>query len=179
MIRVFAGLAVANFLLLLASGGMGLWRGLVDRHVLLAVLTLVLSCFVQVVVFTYFTVTGKLIAQAVNLGKLEVDAIQQARRLKRRVTFWVGGVALASAALSASGALHWRHASLGSLHLVTALTVIAVHVLAFYREIQLIVENKTLIESTMGDFALAQKSTIEASAPFAAPHLDRPNDQSH
>jgi len=42
-----------------------------DRHILLAVFSLLLSCFIQVLVFTYLTITGKVIAQAVHLARLD------------------------------------------------------------------------------------------------------------
>ena len=105
MPRVFACLAIANLLLLMASGAVGIFaaRWGVDRHVLLSVLTLLFSCFVQVVAFTYLTVTGKMIGQAVHLAGLDASILQTAKSYKRAVTRCLAGVFGAVVFVTATG----------------------------------------------------------------------------
>jgi len=73
MPHVFASLAVANLALFALSAAFALSSAASarDRHILLAVFSLLLSCFIQVLVFTYLTITGKVIAQAVHLARLD------------------------------------------------------------------------------------------------------------
>lgn len=155
MSQIFAGLSISNVLLLLLTGGLGLYGDAVlsaDRHVLLAVITLLLGCFVQVVVFTYFTVTGKIVSQAVHLGRLDAGAMESVGALKRSTTRCVGVVMAAIVVTTATGAVHWRTEQWAKLHLGCALTLAVITTLALYREFVLVLNNASLLDQTLDDY---------------------------
>lgn len=148
---IFAALAVSELLVLLGAVGLGL-LGLdagPSRHVLLALIGLLLSCLIQVVAFTYLTVTGKMIVQAVHLGGLDTGPIDEVKRLKRAYSRVLGLVVGAVVFATITGAQHWRSDAGPRLHLIAAMVVLAVHLGAYYCQYGLIVENAALGERTL------------------------------
>ncbi len=154
MARVFAALAVANVTLLIGTAILGLVEAGAgaDRHVLLAVLALLLSCFVQVGVFTYFTVTGKLIGQAVHIAKAELSAIHESKAIKRAATGMVGAVIGSLIPAIISGAIVWRTSGSLTWHFLAATLVVAVHVKVFVSEHALILRNADLIRRSLDEY---------------------------
>lgn len=178
MLQIFAGLSISNVLLLLLTGGLGLYGNGVlsaDRHVLLAVITLLLGCFVQVVVFTYFTVTGKIVSQAVHLGRLDAGAMETVDVLKRSITRCVGVVMAAIVVTTATGAVHWRTEQWAKLHLGCALTLAVITTLVLYREFELVLNNAALLDQTLDEYARRPEaeSRVGRDANHAKPSSTR------
>ncbi len=161
MARVFAALAAANVILLAGTAALGL-LGVddnADRHVLLAVLTLLLSCFVQVVVFTYFTVTGKLVGQAVHLAKRGLTAVHEARRIKRSATHGVAIVVASLMPVIVTGAVAWRTQDSTTWHVAAVFLLVAAHAMAFRREYSLIQENTALVSRAIDDYTSRERDS--------------------
>ena len=160
MPRIFACLSVANALLLLATGVFGLLaaRVSVDRHVLMAVLALLMSCLVQVAAFTYLTVTGKMIAQAVFLADLDRAVLVEVRRMKRRVTLWLPLVLGSLVLVTGTGAWLWRGGAEASFHYVSAGAVFVAHAWACRREYAVIVENSDLLTRVLNQYSSRQRT---------------------
>lgn len=163
MIKVFPWVAASAVVLLCGAAVLGLIaQDEVSRvqHVALAVFTLLVLCGVHTGVFTYFTVTGKLIQQAVALGSLDTPAIMaEVKELKRRVTRCVATGIVVIVPVVATGA--WAmgtpaggpEASASPVtspwHLVAGVPLIAVHVWVFMAYHQLIAGNAALLSRTM------------------------------
>jgi len=167
MPRIFASLAVAN--LLLFGGAVGLAyldpAPLPDRHVLLAVMSLLLTCLVQVLAFTYLTVSGKVLTQAVHFRNLGTTAVEAAKSIKKRFARCLGFVALLIVLTTATGAVAWRDGNSTSFHLPSVLVFAAGWLLVQLREFGLIVENSRLLERTLAEYGQGHP------AATAAPNL--------
>ncbi len=159
MKRVFTALAASELILLVLTGTVGLLHvdPQADRHVLLAVLTLLLSCFVQVVVFTYFSVLGKTVAQALHLAKLPLDPLEEIKRLKRSTLWAVAMVMGVNLALVISGARYWRLHHPGSLHLLWASVAFVVHVAAYLWQYRLVTGGSQLAERALDAYTKRRK----------------------
>ncbi len=155
MPRIFVCFAVANAMLFSATGVFGLMavRVGVDRHALIAVLSLLMSCALQVVAFTYLTVTGKMIAQAVYLADLDLSMLAEVKTLKRSVTFWLPLVVASLALVTATGAWLWRGGEDPSVHYLSAAAVIVVHAWVWWREYSVIVKNSVLLSKALNAYA--------------------------
>jgi len=160
MTRVFTGLAVGNLLVLLATAALGLFNPdeSAERHVLLAVFSLLLTAFVQVLTFTYFTVTGKIIGQAVHLAGHDVNALVEVKRLKRAISHCLLIVLVPVVAVTVTGAAHWRTDEFGAWHLASAAALAAVVCLVFTREFGLIAENARLMAPAMACYEKWQRA---------------------
>jgi hypothetical protein len=157
MSRIFSSLIAANLILFFIAGALGVFNFLnrstsPDRHVLLAVLTLLLSCLIQVGGFTYLTITGKVIAQAVHVGKLDQAAIASAKLLKRRFTHQLALTFSAIILATASGASAWRSGNPSVFHALMAGLTIVTHALAWRNEFRLIRANELLVASTLAAY---------------------------
>lgn len=160
MPRVFACLAIANVLLLVASGAVGIFAPKlgVDRHVLLSVLSLLFSCFAQIVAFTYLTVTGKMIGQAVHLGRLDKSILAAAKTYKRGVTRCLAVVFAAVIFVTASGAAGWRSGSASIWHQVAGGLVLVVHAGVFWKQYEIIYLNSRLVEKSLAQYEKARST---------------------
>ena len=158
MPRVFACLAIANVLLLIASGGMGFFAPKlgVERHVLLSVLALLFSCFVQIVAFTYLTVTGKMIGQAVHLGRLDTSILATAKTYKRGVTRCLAVVFAAVIFVTATGAVGWRSGGATVWHDTAAGLVLVAHVGVLWKQYEVVFLNSQLVERTLKEYERAR-----------------------
>ena len=153
MPRIFASLAISQVLVLFGTAAVGLVTLGPDRHIVLAVFAIILSCLIQVITFTYLTVTGKMLVQAVNLAGLSPGPIQEAKRLKRTLIQYLALLVVTMVVVTATGASLWR-AGAGSLwHWGAALAVIGVHVFVLYREYAVIVANSSLLARTLSAYA--------------------------
>ena len=160
MPRIFASLALTNLLLFIVSGAIGIWarHWSVDRHVLMSVLALLFGCFVQVVVFTYLTVTGKMIGQAVHLGGLDSSFLQDTKKHKRVVTRCLAAVFLSILLLTATGAAAWRLGQATVWHDVAVGFLLIVHMLVFTREYEIVYLNAKLMTSVLQDYEKARQA---------------------
>lgn len=167
MPRVFACLVIGQCIVLVGTGTVGLLKldPQADRHILLAVFSLLLACFIQVVGFTYLTVTGKTMVQAVHFGRLEPEPLLEAKRIKRSfarlLAMLMGAIVLATA----SGANLWRLGGGLALHWGGAFGVISLHLFVFMRQYGLIVRNAGLVDRTLDAYSRRRKaSTPQTSA---------------
>jgi len=169
MPRVFACLAIANLLLLIASGAVGVvapqWGA--DRHVLLSVLTLLFSCFVQVVAFTYLTVTGKMVGQAVHLAELESSILDSVKLYKRGVTRCLAAVFGSIVLVTATGAVGWRSGGATIWHAASAALLMVVQVGVFWREYEIVILNSRLVERTLREYEKSRIKKLEAQSASA------------
>ncbi len=166
MPRTFACLAVANLLVLVGTAALGLARldpgG--DRHVVLAVFSLLVCCLVQVVTFTYFVVTGKMLAQALHLGGLDLAPLAEAKRLKRNAMRWLAAVVVGMVLVTATGATHWRERGVSTWHFVAGCVVILVQASALFGQFLLVARNAALVEKVLREYA-AQRRSAERRRP--------------
>ncbi len=165
MARVFTCLAVSNLIVFFGVAALGLLKPdeTPDRHVLLAVFALMVSALVQVITFTYFTVTGKMMAQAMHLGHMGLDRMAEVKSLKRSMTYCLGGIFASVVLGTASGAVHWRDGLPARMHLVAAMVVLACHVFLLTREYILVVNNGKVFDEVMGEYAAKKES--QTSSP--------------
>ena len=159
MTRVFTGLALGNLLVLLGTGALGFLNpdSTPDRHVLLAVFSLLLTAFVQVLTFTYFTVTSKIVAQAVHLAGHDTAALADVKQLKRSVSHHLLVMVLAVVVITVTGAVHWRTHELSTLHLLCAGGFLPLACAVFLREYALIAKNARLMGPAMATYERWQR----------------------
>ena len=169
MPRIFAGLAVSQLLVTLGAGGLGLagFEAGPDRHILLAVLAILLSCFIQVLAFTYLTVTGKMIAQAVHLGDMPLDLVMTAKRFKRSFTHQLGLLLAAWVVSAATGGHLWRVSGSAFYHSGAAVLFVAAHLYVYYRQFDLILRNVVLVDRTLADYR-RKKDAADPRSPSVA-----------
>ena len=151
MPRIFGCLAIGNLIVLAGTAALGILPifATPDRHITLALFALLLSCLIQVIILTYFTVTGKMIGQAANLGNLDPAPIAEARRLKRSATHLLGVLVATIVVVTTTGA-QFRQTGAGSaLHFGAACLLMLVQVFVFYRQYGLIVENGAILDRTL------------------------------
>ena len=151
MPRIFASLAIATLTLFALTAAIALTDSgsAPDRHVLLAVGTLLISCFFQVVGFTYLTVTGKVIAQAAHFASLDpaclVSVKQYKRSFTRHLALAIGSVVLASA----TGGAAWRSRDALAVHIPAAMIAAIIHVWVYRRQYHVLLRNAQLVETTL------------------------------
>ncbi len=151
MPRIFACLCIGNLIVLVGTGAIALapLAPTPDLHVLLAVFTLLLSCLIQVIVLTYFTVTGKMIRQATHFGRLDLQALQRAQRLKRSVARHLAVLVAVILLATASGADHWYSDRQVPLHFMAVSLLLLTHLFVYFRQYALVVENAALVAHTL------------------------------
>lgn len=151
MPRIFASLSLACIVLFIATAGLAMMGGEAnaDRHILLAVIALLCSCFTQVVGFTYFTVTGKVLAQAVHLAKLDNACLVQVKLLKKSFTRCVGLIILAIVLSAATGGASWRTSGAATGHTPAAVAAIFLHLSVLLRQYRLISRNEGVVGTTL------------------------------
>jgi hypothetical protein len=182
MPTVFAWMAVANVLILIGTATLGLLADTLhaERHILLAVFTLVITALVQTVFFMYFAVTGKLMGQAVGLSDLGDAPLAQSRELKRRATRRLGVVMGAALATGITGAARWHGAADHDdsyLHILTASLAVGAICAAFYQEYRLTVLNHRLLSSVLSEYTRRREAAIaDAGAPDDPPTSEEPGE---
>jgi hypothetical protein len=163
MPRVFGCIAVAHAVLLVATGVLGLvGQGVhTQRHVVLAIFTLVLGCLLQILVFMYFAVSGKMMRQAIHLGRFDPAPLVQLDRRRRGVTI-VLAVFMASVLFStATGAAHWRSGQSGTLHLLAAGVGVTVQLGCWFADFLLVAAHSLVFDRVMREYG---NRKIEATA---------------
>jgi len=157
MRRIFVSLAVANFLVLLMTAATGiavLGRWIPSgNHVPLAVLSAILTCFIQVLAFTYLTVTAKIIGQAVHLGGLSVSLIDQSKNLKRtfsRCLALLMGILLFAVA---TGAQAWRLNEPSLLHLLAGALVLCGAAGVLWKQSSCMAANESVVKVALQSYS--------------------------
>ncbi len=170
MPTAFAWMAVANAFILVGTAALGLLAETVlpERHILLAVFTLVITCLVQTVFFMYFAVTGKLMNQAVGLSDLDNAPLVRSRELKSRAMRWLGVVVVAVVVSGITGAARWHGAADhdGSyLHILTASLAVGTICVGFYQEYDLTVRNSRLLSGVLSEYTRRRGGGADAGSP--------------
>ena len=151
MPRIFAAFVIGQLLVVLAAAGFGLVGSdaVPARHVTLAVFALLLTCFLQVIVFMYLTVTGKIIVQAVHLGDENLAPVYEVKRYKARFVAILGVVVVVSVLVTATGAYQWREGLKSYVHFLCAALFLVVQLVAAYYEFSLICQNDALMNRVL------------------------------
>ena len=167
MPRVFSCLAIGLLLVVFGSVALGLGASHFgpDRHVALALFTLVLSCGVQATAFIYLAVVGRMIAQAVHLGGFDTAPIHEAKRLKANWTRWMAIVVVSIVFVTATGAVRWRGGAVG-LHQLAVLCFVVVHMYVLYWQYLVIVREATLVARALEAYTeRKRRGSNTSSAP--------------
>ena len=167
MNRVFAAAAFADMLLLTATavlGGAVQGTRLFGQHFSLALFTCLLTVLLHVVVFTYFSATGRMISQAVWIGHLERTPLDRVADFKAHVIRWVAAsvgsiVLVASLGASSAGEPAWR-----LWHALAAFLAITVNAAAFHVEYGYIHQNRELMTAVLADYDVARTARTTRTA---------------
>ncbi len=160
MARTFTYLAISNLIVFIGVAALGLVKldETPDRHVLLAVFALMVSALVQVVTFTYFTVTGKMMFQAMHHASIGRARLDEVKSLKRSMTHCVAGIFASGVLATATGAMQWRDGPNMYLHLMAAMLLLVCHVFLLMREYHLVVSNAQVFDELMSEYASKKKA---------------------
>ncbi len=159
MAKIFSALVFADLLILTGAAVLGFTVAgttLFAEHFALAMFGVILSTLIHVVVFTYFTATAKMIGQAVHIGGLDQQPLQQVKEFKRRVS---KHLAVASASLmivAIMGAITDASADWAMWHLAAAALAIFTNAWAFYAEYDCIVQNAKLMDVVFSEYTAQQ-----------------------
>lgn len=156
---IFIGFAIGNLILLVAVATLGLIKPSagVHYHVLLAVFSLLLSCLIHVGLFTYLSVTGKVVAHALHFGGLELGPLDSIRENKRVMARLVLFVVLSAVFAIATGAAHHRGDGVSVLHLAAVSLVLITHGAVFFREYAVVLEVSALMDRTLEAYTELKK----------------------
>jgi len=170
MPRVFASLAAANLILYVGAAALGLLDPppTTERHILLSVLALLLTCLIQVLTFTYLAVSGKVIAQALHIRKMDVKTLVAAAEIKKRFARYVALMILALVGATATGASAWRAGNADGYHFPAALTLFAVFIWVHARQYTLVIQNSRLMDGALADCSVVRGAVSESSEPARA-----------
>jgi hypothetical protein len=122
------------------------------------------TCVVQVLLFTYFTVSGKVLAEAVHLGRLDAAPLARIAVRKRSNTRMLGAVIVALVLVTATGASSWRGGEASPWHYAAAGLIVTVLVMAFVRQYALVVENSRELEGVMSEYAQARRGSADSGS---------------
>jgi len=167
MPRIFASLAIATLTLFATAAGIALIDAgsAPDRHILLGIGALLLSSFIQVVGFTYLTVTGKVIAQAANLATLDPGCLSSVKQYKRSFTRQLALAVVSMVFASATGGASWRSRDALAFHFPAAMIATILHVWVYRRQYHVVRRNADLVESTLSAYALWRSQRTSRNVP--------------
>lgn len=170
MPRFFTSLAIATLTLFVLTATIAMLDSgsEPDRHILLAVGTLLMSCFIQVVGFTYLTVTGKVIAQAAHLANLDSAFLNCAKRYKRTFTRLLALVVLSIVLASATGGAAWRSRTALAFHIPAALIAALAHVWVYREQYRALRRNADLVKTTLEAYSAWRDRRITGTSHGAA-----------
>lgn len=165
MPRIFACLAIANLLVVSGAAvfGVAADRVSADRHVLLAVFSLLISCAIQVLVFTYLTVTGKMVSQALHVAHLDLGPLQDVRRLKRKTTLHMALLVVGVVFVAATGGAKWGGGPSNVLHFSAAGVLLLLHPMILFLEYGTVVRNAALVAGALDSYS-RWRQRIDAGA---------------
>ncbi len=174
MRRVFIGLASGVLLVLGAAFCVGLFvdgPGRFVQHFALGLLGCLLATLVHVVVFTYFTVTGKAIRQAVALADLQPSALREVRSHKKVIGGCVVIGFLPLVLTVALGAQALRDPAAANLHTAAAAFAIAGNAIAMFVQLRRIGRNDVLLSQVMAQYRCKGPTPLvpDAVDGFSAP----------
>lgn len=154
MVRIFIPLALSQLVVLFGSAFLALGADAAEaqRHVVAAVLAGILSCFIQAVVFTYLTITGKLVVQAIHLGGLSASPLEQVKNLKRSCSFALLLIVGSLVPAVATGAYHWAGGQAYWFHIPLAVATLAAHLVGYYRQMAIIRGNAALVAGVLREY---------------------------
>ena len=154
MPRVFGCVAVAHAFLMVATGVLGLvGQGVhTQRHIVLAIFTLILGCLLQIVVFMYFAVSGKMMRQAIHFGRLDTAPLIQLAARKRRVTILLAVFVVSVLFSTATGAAHWRSGQAGTLHMLAAGIALVVQLGCWFADFLLVSAHSVVFDRVMREY---------------------------
>ena len=156
MPRVFACLVIADAILFGGAVLLGLLANpdSADRHILLAVLALLLSALIQVLSFMYLAVGGRIARQAAHQAGLGGDVVTRTNAKKRQMTPLLGLTIVSLVGVVATGATSWRGTSSGWFHPTAAGALVLLHAWVWFREFDLISRFSLDLESTLKEHAV-------------------------
>lgn len=166
MPRIFVSLSFSSLLLLVTTAFLGFfgWGASSDTHVLLSVITLIVSCLIQTLVLTYFTVTGKMTAQAIQIAGLEPNPIEKMKKLKLKAT-WLILLLFGSIMFSViTGAIKMRSSVTEYTHLASVGVGLTLHFFVYIREYSMIVENSMIFGKVLFGYESWRESKDTDSA---------------
>jgi len=170
MPRTFASLAIATLTLFAIAAAVALIDSdsAPDRHVLLGIGALLLSCLVQVISFTYLTVTGKVIVQAAHLAKLDPACLARVKQYKRSFSRHLGLAVISAVLASASGGAAWRSHDALSVHIPAAVLAAIIHSWIYWRQHRILRCNADLVEATLKAYSSWRTRRTHSKAADAA-----------
>ncbi len=170
MPRIFACLAIGEILVIFLAGGLGLAKGenASNQHAAVGLFALLLACLIQIVAFTYLTVTGKMITQVVHLARMALDPLRESKRIKRRSTFLMAAAVMPILLVAATAGTHWRTGAFRWGHFLAAVLLFGVHVCVFVLEYTLLVANRDLLDRTLADYSEIRERRLHSATSPAA-----------
>ncbi len=155
MPRIFACLVIADAILFGGVVLLGLFANpdSADRHIILAVLALLLSALIQVLSFMYLAVGGRVARQAAHQAGLSTDVVTRTNAKKRRMTPLLGLTIVSLIGVVATGASSWRGTTSSWYHPIAVGILIFLHAWVWFREFNLIAHFSLDLESTLDDHA--------------------------
>jgi len=147
-------LAISNLLLMIVTAVVGLMvsgeESYFMRHMLLGVLTAMYTCFVHIVLFMYFVVQEKIVAQSILHHELDVAYSPRLQSLKWRA-LKLSGVGIVAILVTAGLGAATDIASGPTAHLVAAFAAICLHGVLFYLQYALIDECGDTTRAAFGE----------------------------
>lgn len=137
MNRVFAAAAFADLLLLAGAAVLGATINGDHRyaqHFSLGLFASLFTALLHVVVFTYFSATGRMISQAVWIGHLDRGPLDSVRDFKSRVIRWVAAGFGSIVVVASLGAVCARDPTWRLWHAAASILAITVNAVAFYAQ---------------------------------------------
>ena len=170
MPRIYASLAIATLTLFAFTAAFAVIDNgsAPDRHVLLGICTLLLSCFVQVLGFTYLTVTGKMIGQAANLANIDPTCQARVKQYKRSFTRQLALAIVCVVLASATGGASWRSRDALAVHYAAAMIAALAHVWVYRRQYHILRRNADLVETTVRAYSLWRTRRSDRNIPASA-----------
>ena len=147
---LFAGLAIANTILILLTAGTGYlaFRQQIPTHmhILAGLFVAIFTCLIHSIIFVYFLGTGKSVKTACEEYKLEGDFVRITRKLKGRAFPFAlfGSLAIMGAAFT-GGAVS-THALATPIHLTTIFIAFGINIVCFFFEYKAVRANMNLFE---------------------------------
>ena len=170
MLRIFASLAIATLTLFAFTAAIAVIDNgsAPDRHVLLGICTLLLSCFVQVLGFTYLTITGKVIGQAANLANIDLTCQAKVKQYKRSFTRQLALAIVCVVLASATGGASLRSRDALAVHYVAAMIAALAHVWVYRRQSLILRRNAELVETTIKAYTSRRAPRSDRNIPASA-----------
>lgn len=148
MTRILASLVFADTVLWVGTGVLG---ALVDQsrfypqHFILAIFTIILTVLIHVIVFTYFSVTSRMISQAVFIGHLDQEPLERIKTHKRRAAVCLAVGFLSLVPVVALGALTARGHEWAWWHLGSVSAALAANLWSFFGEYECVARHSRMM----------------------------------